>query len=237
LLDPWLVGDLTFGGQQWFFQGTLTPPVNAATLAVDLILLSQGLPDHAHEPTLKQLDSAIPVVGSATAAQVAQRLGYSQVTALKPGEKYTGLGQLDIEAVAGAAVPQIENGYVLTLKETHKETQKETQQRIYYEPHGFFEETIDRFAPVDVLITPVVNLELPLVGPIIRGCVAAPELARRLRPRYILPTATGGDVSFTGVLMGLLKNRGTLGEFTALLQSQNNPALVQSLGAGESVVY
>ena len=228
LIDPWLVGSLTFGGQEWFFKGELRNPLPLPP-SVDGILLSQGLADHAHVPTLKAFDRTIPVIGSPTAAQVVQGLGYSQVTTLKPGDRHRldgiGKGTLDIEAVAGAAVPQTENGYVITVADT--------QQRIYYEPHGFFESQIHRFAPVDVLITPVVNLGLPLVGPIIQGYTAGLNLVEQLRPRYILPTATGGDVVFSGILMNLLQTKGTIAEFEAALGETGSSAILKTLEAGE----
>lgn len=229
LIDPWLVGNLTFGGQDWFFKGSLKHPLPIPQ-TIDLILLSQGLADHAHEPTLKALDIHIPVIGSKTAAAVAQRLGYTQVTALSPGDRYTvgtGPGAIEIEAVSGAPVPQVENGYVLTCGES--------QQRIYYEPHGFFDRNIARFAPVEVLISPVVNLELPLLGPLINGYTAAPELVKLLQPKHILPTATGGEVEFTGILMGLLKDHGTIADFEKTLKNNGSKAIVTSLAPGETV--
>jgi L-ascorbate metabolism protein UlaG (beta-lactamase superfamily) len=87
LLDPWIVGDLIFGNQSWLFHGTKTVdrllPEN-----IDLILISQGLPDHAHPPTLAILDRSIPVVCSPNAAQLIQNLDYEQVTVLAHGESY-----------------------------------------------------------------------------------------------------------------------------------------------------
>ena len=228
LIDPWLVGDLTFGGQDWFFKGSLRQPLPIPQ-QIDLILLSQGLADHAHEPTLKVLDPQIPVIGSKSAATIVRRLGYAQVTALSPGERLTletREGTIEVEAVPGAPVPQVENGYVLTWGEQ--------QRRIYYEPHGFFDPKVARFAPIEVLISPVVNLELPLFGPLINGCSAAPELVKLLQPQYIFPTATGGEVEFSGILMGLLKAQGTIAGFEEGLKQRGNAAIVSTLNPGES---
>jgi hypothetical protein len=41
--------------------------------------MPQGLDDHAHRPTLKQLDKALPVVCSPTAAEVCRELGFKTV--------------------------------------------------------------------------------------------------------------------------------------------------------------
>lgn len=228
LVDPWLVGSLTFGGQDWFFKGSLKKPIPLPE-QIDLIVLSQGLADHTHVPTLRTLDPAIPVVASPTAAKVVQNLGYTQVTALKPGDRHlvtTRQGTIEITAVPGAPVPQVENGYVFSSVEM--------QQRIYYEPHGFFDTTISQFAPVDVLISPLVNLELPLLGPFINGYRAVPDLVNLLRPKHILPTASGGDVEFTGILMGLLQAKGTIAEVEQILKQQGSEAIVIPLQPGET---
>ena len=74
LIDPWIVGPLVFGNLSWLFKGERLTPRNIPE-KVDLIVLSQGLEDHAHPETLKQLDKNIPVVASPTAAKVVQDLG------------------------------------------------------------------------------------------------------------------------------------------------------------------
>jgi L-ascorbate metabolism protein UlaG (beta-lactamase superfamily) len=113
LIDPWLVGSLTFANLDWLFKGSRTKerpiPEN-----IDLIVLSQGLEDHAHPPTLKQLDRNIPVVASPNAAKVVQELGYTSVTTLAHGETYKLNQQLEITAVPGSPIGPtlIENGYV-----------------------------------------------------------------------------------------------------------------------------
>ncbi len=56
---------------------------------VDFILLSQGLPDHCHEPTLRACDRALPVIASPSAAKVAQSLGFETVIALSPHQTHT----------------------------------------------------------------------------------------------------------------------------------------------------
>jgi hypothetical protein len=61
-------------------------------------LLSQGLEDHAHPPTLKALEHGIPVVGSVNAAKVATDLNYQQVTALKPEESFVLNNKVEIRA-------------------------------------------------------------------------------------------------------------------------------------------
>lgn len=59
LVDPWFVGALTFGNTPWLFQAERSRPCAMPT-DVDVILLSQGLPDHCHKPTLRTCDRALP---------------------------------------------------------------------------------------------------------------------------------------------------------------------------------
>ncbi|MGA1475857.1 MAG: MBL fold metallo-hydrolase [Prochlorothrix sp.] len=206
LLDPWLVDSLTFGGQRWFFEAVNNYKAPTPK-RVDLILLSQGLPDHAHRPTLEQLDRAIPVVGSVSAAKVATELGYLEVTALKPGEMVDFGNRLQIRALAGAPVPQVENGYLLT--------QLRDDRKLYYEPHGYVDPVLADLGPIDVVMSPLMDMMLPLSIPVIQGKKTAFGLVEQLQPRYFFSTAAGGDVSFSGVLNRMLKNDGTKEELEA----------------------
>lgn len=210
LLDPWLVGSLSFGNMAWLFEGkknTDRPiPEN-----IDLILLSQGLPDHAHPPTLEKLDRAIPVVGSPSAAKVVEKMGYTDVTALPHSETFTLADQVQIRAFPGSPVGPmlVENGYLLTdLGQNTK---------LYYEPHGYHSPTLKDVAPVDVVITPIIDLKIPLLGSVIKGRVSAVQAAEWLRPQIILPTAAGGDITFEGLLLSVLKAEGGADELRSLL--------------------
>lgn len=215
LVDPWLVDALVFGNQPWLFKGS-RPQTLAIPEAIDLILLSQGLEDHAHPPTLKQLDRAIPVIGSPSAIKVVQALGFTQTTALAHGET-TSIGDLTIQALPGAAIGPFltENGYLL------KDQQAQTS--LYYEPHGFPAPELAAIAPVDVAITPIVSLTLPLLGPLIQGHKTVLEIVQTLRPKYLLPTAAGGEVTFEGLLLSLLKPEGSVEDLRSTLQ-QTYPA-------------
>ena len=214
LIDPWLVGSLVFGNLNWLFKGSL-PTERPIPDNIDLILLSQGLDDHAHPPTLKQLNRSIPVVGSASAAKVVQELGYTAVTALAHGETFTLNNQVNIQATIGSPIGPnvVENGYL--IKEL------DSSLTLYYEPHGYHSPSLREAAPVDVVITPLIDLALPLIGPIIKGRNSALEVAKLLQPQVILPTAAGGDVVFEGLLLNLLRAVGTVEEFRSLLSKNN----------------
>ncbi len=206
LLDPWLVGDLVFGNMPWFIRAFHTKPVSIPE-NVSLILLTQGLPDHAHPETLKQLDRKIPVVGPSSAAKVAKSLGFETVTALPPSETLS-WKQIEIKAFPGAPLgPQaVGNAYVLK--------DLESQTTLYNEPHGYYSKTLKETAPVDVVLTPLVGLNLPVLGPFIRGNNYALDLIQMLQPQVVLPTTTAdGDVKFTGLLNQFISAQGSLNEF------------------------
>lgn len=216
LLDPWLVGPLVFGNMQWLLKGTRQNdrpiPDN-----IDLILLSQGLEDHAHPPTLAKLDRNIPVVGSPNAAKVVKKLDYHHITTLAHGESFTLNNKLEIKAFPGSPIGPnlIENGYLfkdLTSGYT-----------IYYEPHGFHSPSLKDIAPVDVVITPIIDISIPLIGPVIKGSKSAVEVAKWLKPQTILATAAGGDIVFEGLLNSLLRATGG-GENMRNLLAENNLA-------------
>lgn len=228
LLDPWLVGNLIFGGAAWLFKGTKNQsrpiPEN-----IDLILLSQGLEDHAHPPTLKALDKNIPVLASPQAAKVAQNLGYVSVTALKHGEEFSLKDKIKITAVPGSpvGVNLLENGYLvedLALGKT-----------LYYEPHGYHSEEIKVHKPIDVVITPIINLKLPFLGAVIKGQKTALELCEAIKPQVILSTAAGGDINIEGLLMSILKAEGSVAEFNSLLKSKNLTTRAIDPKSGENI--
>lgn len=210
LIDPWLVGDLVFAGQGWLFRGKHSQAITIPK-AIDIILLSQGLEDHAHPETLEVLDRQTPIVASSTAAKVAARFGFQTIHTLKPGDRIT-LENLEIRAFPGAPVPQVENAYLLT--------DLNAGQKLYYEPHGFSDATVAQHAPIDVVINPIANLGLPLVGPIVQGAKMAPQLAQMLKPQYFLGTATGGDIAYDGWLASILQTEGSADELKHNLRTQ-----------------
>lgn len=226
LVDPWLVGPLMFGNLPWLFKGERRTP-RPIPENVDLILLSQGLPDHAHPPTLAQLDRHIPVIGSAGAAKVVRELGYTQVTALAHGETFVLDGAVEITGVPGSPIgpTTIENGYLLKdLRQNHT---------LYYEPHGYHSPTLKDMKPIDVVVTPIIDLAIPLLGAVIKGQDTALELAKWVKPQVIVPTAAGGDIQFEGLLIKLLQAKGSAEELQANLATHDLATRVVEPPPGE----
>lgn len=214
LLDPWLVGDLVFANSPWLFTSKRQQP-RPIPDHIDIILLSQGLEDHAHIPTLKALDHSIPVVASPNAAKVVKKLGYSQITSLEHGDNFTLANQVTIKAVPGSPIGPtlVENGYLIT--------NLNPKQTIYYEPHGFHSSALQTEAPIDVVIAPLIDIKIPFVGPVIKGRKSALQVAQWLQPQVMLPTAGGGDVEFSGILPSILRTEGNVAEFNTMLKANH----------------
>jgi L-ascorbate metabolism protein UlaG (beta-lactamase superfamily) len=226
LLDPWLVGSLVFGNAPWFFKGerNVQRPIPEH---IDLILLSQGLEDHAHPPTLKKLDRNIPVVASPNAAKVVQKLGYTKVTTLAHGEAFNFADTLQIKAFPGSPIGPmlLENGYLL------KDLTNNTS--IYYEPHGYHSPTLKDFAPVDVIVTPIIDIEIVLLGSFIKGMKSAMEVIEWLQPQVIMNTAAGGDISFSGLLASALRASGSAEGLRNAIAEKNLTTKVAEPQSGE----
>ncbi|KGG15520.1 MULTISPECIES: MBL fold metallo-hydrolase [unclassified Prochlorococcus] len=207
LIDPWLKGDLVFPPGPWLIRGTLNREIDPPQ-QIDLILLTQGLPDHAHPQTLELLDRSIPVVGSTSACKVVQKLGFQQIFLLKPGE-IREISSITLEATAGANVPKIENGYIVS----------NTKNSFYIEPHGFLDQNLPA-RDVDTVITPVIDIKLPFVGSFIRGKSILPKLIKTFNPKIIISSTTGGDSKFTGMLNNLFSVDGTIEEVSKSLENK-----------------
>tara|TARA_Y100001968_G_scaffold230126_1_gene212939 strand:- start:2084 stop:2815 length:732 start_codon:yes stop_codon:yes gene_type:complete len=217
LIDPWLIGDLTFPPGDWLIKGELLKEFDIPR-NIDFLLLTQGQPDHTHAPTLEKINKGIPVIASCAAGKVAKKIGFTKINTLKPGEIFKN-NNLIIEATSGASVPNIENGYIIDLG----------SDSIYIEPHGFLDKKI-RARNIDLVITPVIDFSLPLAGKFIKGKTVLPQLIKLFNPNTILASTTGGDISFTGILNNLITVDGSV-EDNSLFKDSNtkliNPKLLK----------
>ena len=187
VIDPWLIGDLTFPPGGWFFKGILIDEIPTPD-NIDLILLTQGLPDHCHIPSLKKFPKETNIICSKSASKTLDELNFESINIMLPGQNIK-FNDISIEATSGAAVPQVENGYILET----------TDGSFYIEPHGFLDNTI-KPRKLDAVITPTKNLQLPVVGPFVKGADVIPRLVKLFDPSYILSSTTGGDAQFSGIL-------------------------------------
>ena len=188
IIDPWLTGDLVFPPGEWFFKGSLDKEVIIEE-NINMILLTQGLADHCHIPSLKKLKKNIDIICPNSAKRILEKLNFTSIQVLKPSEKANQHG-LVIEATAGAPVPQLENGYV--VKDINGKG-------FYIEPHGYLDENL-KSQEIDAVITPIINLELPFVGSFVKGADVIPKLINTFNPQYILSSTIGGEAKYTGIL-------------------------------------
>ena len=187
VIDPWLLGDLIFPPGGWFFKGTLQDEIPTPG-DIDLILLTQGLPDHCHIPSLKRFPRKTNIICSKNASNTLEKLNFESINIMQPGQNLS-FNDIKIEATSGAAVPHIENGYILETNDGS----------FYIEPHGFLDNTI-KSRKLDAVITPTKNLQLPILGPFVKGADVIPNLVKLFNPTYILSSTTGGNAQFSGVL-------------------------------------
>jgi len=225
LLDPWLVGSLTFGNTPWLFKGDRPRPLEIPE-HVDLILLSQGLEDHAHPPTLKVLDKTWPVVGSAKAAEVVTALGYQQVTGLAHDQKYVLNDRVEILALPGSPIGPtlVENAYLLT--------DLQTGIRLYYEPHGFHSAQAKNLGKIDVVLTPVIGISILGLLPVLNGQKTTLDLCQTATPQAIVPTSGAAELTYEGLLTKVLRLEGSLTEFRQLLGDRHLTAQVMEPQVG-----
>ncbi len=188
IIDPWLTGDLVFPPGEWFFKGSLDNEIIIED-KINLILLTQGLPDHCHIPSLKKFNKNIVIICPNSAKRILEKSGFTSIKVLKPSEKINQF-ELEIEATAGAPVPQIENGYIVKDFEG---------KGFYIEPHGYLDKNL-KSQEIDAVITPTINLKLPVVGPFVKGADVLPKLLNTFNPKYILASTAGGEANYTGLL-------------------------------------
>jgi len=193
VIDPWLLGELVFPPGGWFFKGTLKNEIPTPE-NIDLILLTQGLPDHCHIPSLKKFPRSTKVICSKSAFKILDKLNFESINIMEPGQIFK-FKNAKIEATSGANVPQTENGYIFET----------TDGSFYIEPHGFLDNTI-KPRKLDAVITPTINLKLPILGPFVKGADVISNLVEVFNPSYILSSTTGGDAEFSGILNSFISS-------------------------------
>ena len=70
------------------------------------------------------------------------------------------------------------------------------------------------------MITPVVDLGLPLAGAFVKGRQVLPELLKRFEPTTVLASTAGGNVRFEGLLSSFMQMEGSAKDVAELLPAQ-----------------
>ena len=191
VIDPWLEGDLVFPLGEWFFKGTLEDSIPTPK-NINIILITQGLPDHCHIPSLNKFPKDVKIICPESAYKSIKDIGFKTINVINPSQIIE-IDGLKIEATSGAPVPKVENGYIIESKNGS----------FYVEPHGFFDKKVQP-RKLDAVITPTKNLGLPLVGSFVKGADVLTELIDAFHPEYILSSTIGGDAKYSGFMNKLL---------------------------------
>ncbi|XP_010926485.3 LOW QUALITY PROTEIN: uncharacterized protein [Elaeis guineensis] len=222
LVDPLLVGNLDFG-LPWLFDGAkkVLNKFQVEDLPeIDCLVITQSLDDHCHVRTLTRLSKKLPdlpVIATPNAEGILRPL-FNNVTYLEPGQSSDVDGKhgarVNVCATAGPILgppwQRPENGYIVKCGQSHLS--------LYYEPHCVYNHAFLQKYKADVIITPVIKQLLPFFT-LVSGQEDAVQLAKLLRPKYIVPMKNG-DIDSKGILSSILHSEGTIESFKELLSRE-----------------
>lgn len=212
LTDPWLVGNLTFGGLDFIYSGSkkvATPntiDLDAMAKSSDFMLLTMSIDDHCHKPTLKALverNRDLPIVASPSAAKVARDIGFRIVHDLDHGEQVILKdGTITVTATEGALVgppwSKRENGFVIKEHDGIS---------VYYEPHADYNpSSLKSLGTCDVIISPPCTQSL-LGYDLVKGKTETIPLLELLRPKAVI-ALMNAEFDGSGPLAALISESG-----------------------------
>lgn len=229
VVDP-IASELNFG-IPWGYRANKVRLNEGATL--DLImeaapthcLLSQGLDDHTHLPTLAKLVEKMPnlqfVVAPSAKNKIAKIVGSSRITVVEPGQSLCLGSPVTLKATEGALVgppwQARENGWLLTINDSKS---------IYMEPHADVTDQAIKGLRADVIISPVKEQSLPAQVPkpaqftLVYGGERTLEIAGALQASVVIPLGNG-ELDTKGALANLVEASGSFEEFEQLVEDAN----------------
>lgn len=194
-------------------------------------LLTMGLDDHTHLPTLEKLSNRIPTLNYIVAPSCKQKLldfglRSDQIKVLDHGDSCILSDGATVTATQGALVgppwQKRENGFLLELESDNKENSLS----IYYEPHG--DVILDNIKGIraDVMVSPVTKQSLPAQLPpagqftLVYGGERTLEIAELLGAKVVVPLGNGA-LDIEGPLSGLVVASGDVSDFEKLIKKRN----------------
>eukprot|EP00580_Thalassiosira_gravida_P009206 CAMPEP_0201635114 /NCGR_PEP_ID=MMETSP0493-20130528/7778_1 /ASSEMBLY_ACC=CAM_ASM_000838 /TAXON_ID=420259 /ORGANISM="Thalassiosira gravida, Strain GMp14c1" /LENGTH=344 /DNA_ID=CAMNT_0048107043 /DNA_START=178 /DNA_END=1212 /DNA_ORIENTATION=+ len=199
-------------------------------------LLTMGLDDHTHLPTLEQLQARMPELQYVIAPSCEQKLlefGLNSdfITVLDHGEVCTLAEGATATATEGALVgppwQKRENGYILELNHSNRNNNiSEDGLSIYYEPHA--DVILNNISKLraDIMISPVTKQSLPAQVPsvgqytLVYGGETTLQIAEILGARVLVPLGNGA-LDVDGPLAGLVAAEGDASDFERLVEGRN----------------
>lgn len=187
-------------------------------------LLSMGLDDHTHLPTLTKLVEQLPelkfIVAPSARDKIVPLVDSSRVTVLQPGESIALSPLVKLTATEGALVgppwQARENGWLLRIRD----------RAIYFEPHADVRDEALRGLRADIVVSPVKEQSLPAQIPkpgqftLVYGGKRTLEIAQSLQASVIVPLGNG-DLDVEGPLSELVQASGTVEDFEHLVKEAN----------------
>ena len=187
-------------------------------------LLSMGLDDHTHLPTLAKLVDQLPelkfIVAPSARDKVAPLVDASRIMVLQPGKSMSLAPSVRLTATEGALVgppwQARENGWLLQVQD----------RAIYFEPHADVTDEALRGLRANVVISPVKEQSLPAQVPkpgrftLVYGGKRTLEIAQALKASVIVPLGNG-DLDVDGPLSALVEASGTVEDFEQLVKEAN----------------
>ncbi|KAL9182686.1 hypothetical protein ACHAXT_013338 [Thalassiosira profunda] len=194
-------------------------------------LLTMGLDDHTHLPTLEKVRERLPGLNYVVAPTCEKKLlefGLSadRITVLDHGETCQLTEGATVTATQGALVgppwQKRENGYLLDLNGG----KNEDGLSIYYEPHG--DVVLDNIQKLraNIMVSPVTKQSLPAQVPaegqytLVYGGERTLEIAESLGAEVIVPLGNGA-LDIEGPLAGLVSAEGDVSDFERLVEQRN----------------
>mmetsp|Transcript_9399 Transcript_9399/g.14165 ORF Transcript_9399/g.14165 Transcript_9399/m.14165 type:complete len:369 (-) Transcript_9399:133-1239(-) len=204
-------------------------------------LLTMGLDDHTHLPTLERLQARMPELRYVIAPSCERKLlefGLSSdfITVLDHGEVCMLAEGVTVMATEGALVgppwQKRENGYILELNSNSSNNNNNNNNlsedglSIYYEPHA--DVILNNISKLraDIMVSPVTKQSLPARVPsagqytLVYGGETTLQIAEVLGARVVVPLGNGA-LDVDGPLAGLVAAEGDASDFERLVEGRN----------------
>ena len=262
LIDPILEGKLDFGLPSGLYEATKrvlpTSGLVDTLPPLDALLITQGLDDHAHDPTLQRLAARcpnLPVFCPPSAlSRVGRHFDRSSVTCLASRRRRVELPYLGLDALPTIRLPPGRDADRATVKgitiaATSRALVGPPWQRrengyilrpaggapsLYIEPHVEYDaEELAAEGPVDVVITPTSGQTLPGFE-LVHGPGASVGLVQALKPKFVVPMGNG-EVDTRGVTSPLVTPIGSRDEFAQRLKEAGQRTQVLDVSPGEPI--
>ena len=231
LVDPILVGDLSFFGLPGLYTATQRVPCGSALRDAllagdfDALLLSQGWEDHTHLPTLTALKAAgalgpgVPIIGPPSAANAVASCGLSgSFVELAHGGSQR-VRDVTVRAVPGALLgppwARRENALCVTGGA------EPSGGGLFYEPHGEWgaDKSLAELAPeVGILVAPAVAMKVGPLFELVHGAGALCRASELLRPQTAV-ALLNGDIDATGLSAPFVFEEGSFEDSARALQA------------------